>query len=189
MQWLFFFAAILRKLGRVYTVRLLENLAEGNIPLHGHYYTYYYGRSHLAIKMITLARSAASRGMNCVLIGDDVVREMVIRGLEEEFDDPQKLFCPGEYIIDTWRKHGTIALRKTLVTLLGRSQGLCIGADAMVELVATGVSLAEFLKWERAHNLASRGLSLTTICFYPFKHDDPDSLSDDEFRKWHHNHW
>ena len=187
MQWLLLFANILLKPGRRAAVELLEELSEGNIPLHGHYYTYYYGSCHLAVKMIALARGAAKRGMNCLLISDEVVREMIMMGLEGEIADPGQLFRPGEYLIDTWRKHGTIALRKSLVTLLGRSHGLCIGADAMVEIAATGVSLAEFLKWERAYDLASRGLPLTTICFYPFVHDDPGSFSDSEVRKRHHN--
>lgn len=169
-------------------MRLLEDLTRGNIPLHGHYYTYYHGSSHLAVKMITLARGAASRGMACLLISDEVVRRMVMRGVEGEFVDLVQLFRPGECIIDIWRKHGTIGLRKALVTLLGRSQGLCIGADAIAEIAATGVSLAEFLKWERAYRLVSRGLPLTTVCFYPYKHDDLGLPPDDEIRKWHDEH-
>ena len=67
-------------------------------------------------------------------------------GLEGEIADPGQLFRPGgipyRYLAETW--HHSAA--KSLVTLLGRSHGLCIGADAMVEIAATGVSLAEFLK-------------------------------------------
>ncbi|NMB17060.1 MAG: hypothetical protein GX980_08115, partial [Firmicutes bacterium] len=80
-------------------MRLLEDLTTGNIPLHGHYYTYYHGSSHLAIKMITLARGAAKRGIACLLIADEVVRLVVIRGLEGEFVDLVQLFRPGECII------------------------------------------------------------------------------------------